>query len=115
VKGFSEVKSKLQKIPNKMQDSGVEGLREVGKQIFDSSQAQVPVDTGALRSSATMTESGGKNLTITIAYNADYALYVHEKLGNVHPHGNAKYLENPFNQYAPTLEKVVQSKIGDIT
>lgn len=114
MKGFSEVKSKLQKIPDKMQTAGTEGLREVGQKIYDTSQAQVPVDTGALRASGSMTESGGKNLTITIAYEAEYALYVHEILRYNHPHGNAKYLENPFNQYAPTIQNIVRSKIGGI-
>lgn len=114
MKGFDQVKSKLNALPNKIQQAGLEGLREVARQIYEASQSQVPVDTGALRASASMTEEGGAKPVITIAYNADYALYVHEILRNLHPRGNAKYLENPFNQYASTIEKVIGSKIGGL-
>lgn len=116
MKGFDQVKSKLNATPKKTQTAGEEALVEVGKKIFDASQSMVPVDTGKLRASATMEESkSGGDLIVTIAYTADYALYVHEILGNVHASGSAKYLETPFLQHALTLQAVIQSKIGGLS
>jgi hypothetical protein len=72
--------------------------------IFNKSQAQVPVDTGALRSSGhvSLPVATPRSIEVTIGYGgaaAPYAYYVHENLEANHPKGGkAKYLEDPSNE-----------------
>lgn len=75
------------------------------QQILQDSQALVPVDTGALKSSGEVIDQGD---TVIINYGDDsigaggipsreYALDQHENLSYYHPNGGqAKYLEEPF-------------------
>lgn len=76
-------------------------LYEEANRIFNQSQALVPVDTGALRSSGmvTLPEQSPQGPSVTIGYGgaaAPYAIYVHERLDLNHPNGGqAKYLEEP--------------------
>ncbi|HEX2955691.1 MAG TPA: HK97 gp10 family phage protein [Chitinispirillaceae bacterium] len=117
MKGFKEVRSKLVKMPDKITKAGEEGLREVGKNIFDESQNIVPYDTGELKASGEMYETGsGGSYKILIEYDADYAIYVHEILRYHHPHGQAKYLEKPFTKHTAKsrLNSVMKSKVGGV-
>lgn len=76
-------------------------LYEEANRIFNESQALVPVDTGALRSSGqvTLPQQGASGVQVTIGYGgaaAPYAIYVHERMELNHPNGGqAKYLEEP--------------------
>lgn len=73
-----------------------------GESIMTASRRLVPVDTGALRSTGTVslpkiTARGG--VEVTLSYGgpaAPYARLVHEDLEAYHPSGQAKYLEIPF-------------------
>lgn len=70
--------------------------------VFEESQYQVPVDTGALRSSGFITQPYviGNQVAISIVYGqaaAPYALWVHEILEHYHkPPTKAKFLEDPL-------------------
>lgn len=81
-------------------------LYEEANRIFNQSQALVPVDTGALRSSGhvTLPNQGPDGVEVTIGYGgaaAPYAVYVHERLDLNHPNGGqAKFLEEPVNAAA---------------
>lgn len=76
-------------------------LYEEANRIFNQSQALVPVETGALRSSGmvTLPEQSAQGPSVTIGYGgaaAPYAIYVHERLDLNHPNGGqAKFLEEP--------------------
>lgn len=68
--------------------------------IFPQTQEQVPVATGRLRDTGRVEEVDNAvgEVTVAIAYGdeeVDYALAVHEDLEARHPHGKAKYVEDP--------------------
>lgn len=70
--------------------------------VFAVSQLEVPVDTGALRSSGFITQPFvfGNQVAISIVYGqaaAPYALWVHEIMEYYHePPTKAKFLEDPL-------------------
>lgn len=70
--------------------------------VFEQSQLEVPVDTGALRSSGFITQPYifGNQVAISIVYGqaaAPYALWVHEILEYYHePPTKSKFLEDPL-------------------
>lgn len=72
--------------------------------VFERSQYEVPVDTGALRSSGFITQPyvTGNQVAISIVYGqaaAPYALWVHENLEQRHaPPTKSKYLEDPLTE-----------------
>jgi hypothetical protein len=74
-------------------------LRVDAEMVLAKSVEQCPVETGALRRSATV---NGRNSDTTqeLSYNTPYAHRQHEDLSYNHPVGNAKFLENPVRQYA---------------
>lgn len=88
---------------------------EANKVFFDS-QAQVPIDTGALRASGIVTKPYvvGTTATVQISYGgaaAPYAVIVHEDLEANHTVGKAKYLEDPLSQAIPTIANSVAKSV----
>jgi hypothetical protein len=74
--------------------------------LFEMTQDQVPVMTGALKESGQVDGpawAGTSVLEGRIGYGSpdvDYALYVHEDLDAYHAEGNAKFVENPVRDQA---------------
>lgn len=71
--------------------------------VFPITQEQVPVNTHALQNTGRVeeVENEGDEITVSIAYgdaDVDYALVVHEDLEAKHPHGKAKYVEDPVRE-----------------
>lgn len=85
-------------------------LREHGEVVMAASKRLVPVDTGTLRGSGIVSavSKEGTTLMIVLAYGgpaAPYALAVHERLAAYHnPPTQAKYLEQPMLELAPTFQ-----------
>lgn len=93
-------------------------LLSAGLYLQGESQKLCPVKTGALRNSArTRAEGTGKNTVVTISYSQSYAIFVHENLDAYHPHGQAKFLEEPARrlrkQIAAVYRRVLQGKQND--
>jgi hypothetical protein len=101
----------LKRIQDAITKSGPEGVRIAAKALrheaqeaFAHSQDEVPVDTGALKASGRVRpESGvynrGNDVYVELTYGGtavEYGVYVHENLEAFHPHGKAKYLEDPM-------------------
>lgn len=88
----------MDKIKNAIKKANEENALHL---IGEASQ-QAPLDTGFLRSKGdyAITNDG---LTMVVEYSAkdkngfDYAALQHEELTFKHNNGNAKYLENPFD------------------
>lgn len=61
----------------------------------------VPIDIGDLRDSGYVRGPyhNGTNWIIEIGFGEEYALIQHERLDYFHPHGQAKYLEEPLTQF----------------
>jgi hypothetical protein len=115
------------KLKKMLSDSGRESGKEAGQaiweeanSIFAKSQILVPVDTGALRGSGGVSapQSDEKNLFVDIFYGgpaASYALIVHEIQGNYHnPPTQAKYLEQPFMEALPDIQKNMANRIMEL-
>ena len=67
------------------------GMPEAAGRLAERSRLAVPVLTGALRDSCSVSAEG---LTGCVSYAAPYAVIVHEDMTRHHAHGGAKYLEN---------------------
>jgi hypothetical protein len=64
----------------------------------------VPIDLGNLKNSAFVSQTD-KEVTLGFGGpSAPYGLIVHENLHARHPHGHAKYLEQPFKQKLKGLD-----------
>lgn len=89
-------------------------IEDVLYDVFEQSQIEVPVDTGALRASGhnDPVNAGPGIITGTIGYGARYAFYVHENLHARHPHGGkAKFLEDPFKNALNDLTSKTRARL----
>ena len=78
-------------------------LPGIAEQVLTLSKREVPVETGTLMRSGTVTMTNGGR-TAEISYNTPYAAYQHEGVDLVHPNGGkAKYLEDPLRASAPKV------------
>jgi hypothetical protein len=83
------------------------GIYGVANDIMTDSQKQVPFRQGILHGSryVAIPTVRGHRVSTELGYGGAakaYAVVQHEDLSLTHGHGNAKYLENPFNAAAPT-------------
>ena len=116
----------LDRIQKALAQSGPEGvkvaaraLRNEAQEAFAASQDEVPVDTGALKASGRVRpETGvyesGDEVYVEITYGGtatEYSIYVHENLGAFHPHGKAKYLEDPLTRQVNGISGRIADKI----
>ena len=63
--------------------------------VLEEAQKNCPVDTGKLRDSGKITDSG---TDYKIVFDTDYAIYVHEDLTKHHDNGEAKFLEKAWRR-----------------
>lgn len=91
-------------------------LLEIGADLQNKSVNRAPVDTGRLRRSFMVDDSELARHKITAGYSPEvdsYSLVQHERLDFNHPKGGeAKYLENPFNENVGRYISNVGRKIG---
>ena len=80
------------------QASGALGGRATA--ILEESNELVPVDTGELKGSGSVTDvkRRGDVVEVVVQYEADHAAFVHEDPDASHPQGQAKFLEQPALQ-----------------
>lgn len=120
----------LERIQRAITASGPEGvkvaaraLRNEAQEAFAASQDEVPVDTGALKASGRVRpESGvysrGNDVYVELTYGGtavDYGVYVHENLEAFHPHGKAKYLEDPMVRQINGISGRIADKVEAAT
>lgn len=124
-------------IAAKIEKVGMEGLWMAGEHVITVATNQVPLLSGTLRRSATVTQgklpdpisvyNRAKNNTemkdafkgqgvgkkgIYISYNTPYAHRVHEGLGIgtwSEPGTGSKYLENAFNHERESIQSIVEA------
>ena len=116
----------LQRIQTALAQSGPEGvkiaaraLRNEAQEAFAISQDEVPVDTGALKGSGRVRpDSGvftrGNEVYVELTYGStavEYGIYVHENLEAYHPHGKAKYLEDPMVRQTNGISGRIADKV----
>ena len=91
-------------------------LFQEGERIMAASKKQVPVDTGALKSSGIVEPPVvlADSVSVTLGYGGPavpYALKVHEVLQARHTVGNALYLERPFLEELPAVQRRLGFKL----
>lgn len=112
IDGFKEVYKNLGLLEEEIEKSAVKGLKKLAEVILGESQKIVPVETGTLKDSGTVSLDN-KNKIATISYNTPYARKQHEDNTLNHPRGGeAKYLERPFNEKSDELEVYVGDSIN---
>lgn len=115
VQGLKEVRSAI----TAHQAATIKGLRvgllRGGLFIQRESQKIVPVDTGALKASAsTRAEGQGMDTQVIVSYGQDYAVFVHENLTAKHKPGKtAKYLERVVREKRKRITEIVIKGIED--
>lgn len=108
LKGVDQVHAALGALALAAPEELAGALYEEAETIRTESIAQVPVDTGVLKSTAFVNppETIGTQTFVTIGYGGaakDYAVVQHEDLTLFHDDGNAKFLELPFLAHAKDL------------
>lgn len=120
----------LERLQRAITQSGPEGvkvaakaLRHEAQEAFSNSQDEVPVDTGALKASGRVRpETGvfqrGNEVYVELTYGGtatEYSIYVHENLEAYHPHGKAKYLEDPMSRQVNGISGRIADKVERAT
>ena len=49
-----------------------------------------------------------RDASVTVGYQTNYAIYVHEVLDSVHPVGQAKFLEQPAREYKNEIARLIR-------
>ena len=114
IDGFKELYQKLGLLEEEIDAAAIKGVRKLANVILGESQKLVPVETGTLKNSGTVSLDK-KNKIATISYNTPYARKQHEDNTLNHPRGGqAKYLERPFNEKSDELEIYVGNEIDKV-
>ena len=97
--------------------AGIALFREA-ERIMTKAKALTPVLTGALRASGQVVppEMHGDRVRVTMGFGnsaVGYAVHVHENLQARHPVGQAKFLEQPFNEAMSDMDDRLALVIRD--
>ena len=99
---------RLHRIAAAAHRGAVEGLQEAADLVL--ARANVPVESGELRDSGKVSINAG-SLSAAVSYDTPYAVAQHEEMSHHHPDGEAKFLENAFNELRPDLLDVIADHI----
>jgi hypothetical protein len=100
----------LKNIDGKLDGAVKEALQNMGEELLSDANKQVPVESGALKSSGDVKKSGSNS--VEVGYHTVYAARLHE-----HPEFNfkngkkGKYLEDPLKNNLPKWEKIFIDRI----
>jgi len=97
----------IDEIERAVNDSLLEGAGN----IAEESKKNVPEDTGRLKESCRVEETG--HMEAEVIYDAAYAAKVHEDLNVRHRKGQAKFLEDAFNGLAGGIEQLAATKAAE--
>jgi len=86
--------------------------------VMTAAKELTPVDTGALRASGHVQEPKIEGGTVSVELgfggpSVDYAEIVHEDLNANHAVGQAKFLEQPFMQMQPEIQKRLDQAVEE--
>lgn len=101
---------------------GIALYREAQVEMTESKR-RCPVDVtppmphpGLLRSTGKVHPpvQEGNMISVTLSYGTDYALPVHEILENLHPVGQAKFLESVLKESEPHMAQRVANRLSEM-
>jgi hypothetical protein len=93
------------------------GLYVYAEKVMTEAKERCPVDTGRLRATGHVQppEIGASEISVTLAFGTDYAIYVHENLAARHPVGEAKFLERAVMANAAGMASFLARSIAQRT
>lgn len=111
-RGLDRFLARVRAEPERLARALAGALYEEAEELMTAAKLLTPVDTGALRASGhvQLPVREGSEVSVTLGFggpagsgqgqakNVGYAVHVHEDLGARHVVGQAKYLEQPFNE-----------------
>jgi len=108
------IRSLKQDYQPKAREAAARAVDRFSHHVLGEAQVLCPVDTGALKASATATDPVDNNALITqeIGFNTNYAAAVHERLDVHHPNGQAKFLETAMRANAAKFSDYVIAEIN---
>lgn len=106
----------LKKLQEQLPDRFGAALRQESEIEATACKQACPVDTGALRASihAEGPFRDGRNISCNIVAGGPaepYAFIVHEDLEAIHKDGEAKYIERPLAEAAPSLAARIAKRL----
>jgi hypothetical protein len=115
LEGFVELNNKFKKSISEISSVVENALLDCGNDLQQKAQDLTPVDTGALRASAfTEADRQGKNPSVIVGFEEEYAIFVHENLEAHHDNGQAKFLEQPLQENIDKYVGHVRDKVQDL-
>jgi hypothetical protein len=102
VRGLQEVERGFQRLIREVPEALAVGMYLEAESIMSVSKRQVPVDTGRLRATGfvQLPVVSGSEISVTMGYGTNYAIFVHEITTARHRVGKAKYLQDPLEMSA---------------
>ena len=103
------------KVEGKLSKAVEDAVTSAGADLLRRSNQKVPIDTGDLAGSGSMSVDREQNrIEASIGYNTPYAVEVHENLKAFHPNGGeAKFLENAYTENAPGYERLIEDALRE--
>ena len=105
-------------ILNDIYDKVDNSLLTCAADLQSKSVDRAPIDTGKLRESCVVDDIEMSNHVVKIGYTKEvdeYSMVQHERLDFNHPNGGeAKYLENPFNENIQRYKEKIGEGIKEI-
>ena len=94
-----------------------DSLLTCGADLQEKSVNRAPIDTGKLRENCVVDDAELSSGVVKVGYTRKvdkYSLVQHERLDFNHPQGGeAKYLENPFNESTQRYIEYIGEQIGE--
>lgn len=106
----------MAKLPKSFMNEAGNAFYEEGEIELKEMKAITPVESGDLRDSGEIDKPvvKGDSISVTIRFGEglDYSVIVHEDTERFHPHGQAKFVEQPLNESAPHILKRVAKRMN---
>jgi len=114
--GIAQLKVAFENLKGKIRGATINSIQESVLDLQGKAQRIAPKYKGPLRGSG---DSGvkieGSRITGIVSFDKPYALEQHENLEYHHDDGQAKYLEQPFNEnsgdYIEELKKAIKEEL----
>lgn len=122
--GTAQMVARLKQIGDRFPDRVGAAIYQEGQIEMTEAKRRTPVDVtkdaphpGQLRASGRVHEPvrNGRNISVTLSFGGaavDYAIYVHEILGNIHKVGQAKYLESVLNESRSSMLGRIAARVN---
>lgn len=113
IKGANEMVALLKRVAEQFPDRVAAAIYQEAQIEMTEAKRRTPVDTGRLRASGTVhaPERKGTNISVTMSYGTDYAIYVHENTEAFHKVGQAKFLESVLNESRSSMAARIAARV----